>query len=448
MSTQPVHQQPSLRASAAGHPHHIVIVGGGAGGLELATRLGNSLGQSGQARITLVDANLTHIWKPLLHEVAAGTINSYQDELNYFAHASKNHFDFHLGRMQDIDREQQKLILAPLTNGVGDVIADQRELAYDTLVLSIGSTSNDFNTTGAAEHCIFLDSRSQADRFQREFLNLYLQAQARSLNDPSPQPLNIAIIGAGATGVELAAELHHAAHEFHRYGLNQIRPDDVTITLIEAADRVLPALPPAVSARAEQQLKAFGIQVLTGRKVTSIHADHIACDGGVNIPASLKVWSAGIKAPDFLKDIAGLETNRINQLVVGATLQTSRDPNIFAFGDCASYTPAGAERAVPPRAQVANQQAILLAKSLKARVKGQSLPQFEFSDKGSLISLSQENTVGSLMGNIYVQGFMARMMYVSLYRMHQMVLHGMTKTTLLMVKDWLSRGSSPTLKLH
>lgn len=428
--------------------HHIVIVGGGAGGLELATRLGNSLGKSGQAQITLVDANLTHIWKPLLHEVAAGTINSYQDELNYFAHASKNHFNFHLGRMQDIDRVQQKLILAPLTNGIGDVIAEQRELGYDTLVLAIGSTSNDFGTAGAAEHCIFLDSRGQADRFQREFLNLYLQAQARSLNDSSPQPLNIAIIGAGATGVELAAELHHAAHEFQRYGLTQIRPDDVTITLIEAADRVLSVLPVAVSARAEQQLKDFKVRVLTGHKVTAIYADHVECEGGVSIPASLKVWSAGIKAPDFLKEIAGLETNRINQLIVGATLQTSRDPNIFAFGDCASYTPTGQERSVPPRAQVANQQAVMLAKSMKARVKGQPLPNFEFSDKGSLISLSQQNTVGSLMGNIYVQGFMARMMYVSLYRMHQMVLHGMTKTTLLMLKDWLSRGSSPTLKLH
>lgn len=429
-------------------PHHIVIVGGGAGGLELATRLGHRLGKSHQARVTLVDANLTHIWKPLLHEVAAGTINSHQDELNYFAHASKNHFEFHLGRMQDIDRAQQKLILAPLTTERGDVIAEQRELSYDTLVLAIGSTSNDFGTIGAAQHCIFLDSRGQADRFQREFLNLYLQAQARSLNDPSPQPLNIAIVGAGATGVELAAELHHAANEFQRYGLNQIHPDEVKITLIEAADRVLSALPEAVSARAEQQLKQFGIQVLTGCKVTAIHADHVVCEGDLQIPATLKVWSAGIKAPDFLKDIAGLETNRINQIVVGATLQSSRDPNIFAFGDCASYTPEGAERAVPPRAQVANQQAILLAKSLQARVHGQALPIFEFSDKGSLISLSQHSTVGSLMGNIHVQGFMARMMYVSLYRMHQMVLHGAAKTSVLMVKDWLTRGASPTLKLH
>lgn len=428
--------------------HRIVIVGGGAGGLELATRLGNQLGRHSKAQILLVDATLTHIWKPLLHEVAAGTINSYEDELNYFAHARKNHFEFHLGRMNGIDREQKRLLLEPLTNGEGREIAPARSLAYDTLIISVGSTSNDFGTTGAKDQCIFLDTRAQADRFQREFLNLYLQAQARALDQTEPQSLNIAIIGAGATGVELAAELHHAAHEFKRYGLTSIDPNNVSITLIEAAERILPVLPPAVSARAEKQLRDFGIKVLTNRRVVAVHADAVECGGNIMIPATLKVWAAGIKAPDFLRDLAGLETNRINQLVVGPTLQTSRDPNIFAFGDCASYTPKGAERPVPPRAQVANQQAILLAQSMRARLAGGTLPTFSFSDKGSLISLSNQNTVGSLMGNINVQGVLARLMYVSLYRLHQVALHGVFKTGVLMSKDLLSRSSGPALKLH
>lgn len=428
--------------------HRIVIVGGGAGGLELATRLGNSLGKNQQAQVILVDATLTHIWKPLLHEVAAGTINSFEDELNYFAHATQNHFEFHLGFMTDIDREAKRIILAPLTNDQGAQIAPERSLSYDTLVLSIGSTSNDFGTAGAREHCIFLDSRQQADRFQKEFLNLYLQAQARALESPEPQGLNIAIIGAGATGVELAAELHHAAHEFTRYGLTSIDPNKVKITVIEAADRVLPVLPPEVSARAEQQLREFGIEVLTNHRVVAVHPDAVECSGNLMIPANMKVWSAGIKAPDFLKDIAGLETNRINQLVVGATLQTSRDPNIFAFGDCACYVPAGEQRPVPPRAQVANQQAIVLAKSMKARIEGQPLPHFVFNDKGSLVSLSNQNTVGNLMGKINVQGLFARLMYVSLYRFHQVALHGVFKTGVLMVKDALARNSGPTLKLH
>lgn len=428
--------------------HRIVIVGGGAGGLELATRLGHSLGKSQQAQIILVDAALTHIWKPLLHEVAAGTINSYEDELNYFAHASKNYFEFHLGRMQNIDRQQKSILLESLTNGENVVIAPERSIRYDTLIIAVGSTSNDFGTPGARENCIFLDARPQADRFQREFLSLYLQAQARSLAEQHPQYLNIAIIGAGATGVELAAELHHAAHEFTRYGLTSIDPRNVNITLIEAANRILPGLPPQVSQKAETELKKLGVNVLTTRRVTAVHGDSIECDGGVSIPANLKVWSAGIKAPDFLNQIAGLETNRINQLVVKPTLQTTLDDNIFAFGDCASYTPLGQSRPVPPRAQVANQQSILLAKSMKARLNQQPLPEFTFNDKGSLVSLSQKNTVGNLMGNINVQGMIARIMYVSLYRLHQVAIHGFFKTGVLVFKDALARSSGPRLKLH
>ncbi|WP_051526594.1 NAD(P)/FAD-dependent oxidoreductase [Alkanindiges illinoisensis] len=437
-----------LNPSGQPHLHRIVIVGGGAGGLELATRLGQSLGKHGQAQVILIDATLTHIWKPLLHEVAAGTINSYEDELNYFAHASKHHFEFHLGRMCDIDREHKQVILEPLSNGENVVIAPERRVRYDTLVVAVGSTSNDFGTKGARENCIFLDARPQADRFQREFLSLYLQAQARSLSDQNPQFLNIAIIGAGATGVELAAELHHAAHELPRYGLTSIDPRNVNISLIEAAERILPGLPPQTSHTAERELKKMGINVMTSRRVVAITENAIECDGDIQIPANLKVWSAGIKAPDFLKNIAGLETNRINQLVVGPSLQTTLDPDIFAMGDCASYIPEGESRPVPPRAQVANQQSILLAKSMKARLKGQPLPHFKFTDKGSLVSLSQKNSVGNLMGDINVQGIIARLMYVSLYRLHQVAIHGFFKTAVLMAKDLLSRSSGPRLKLH
>lgn len=428
--------------------HHIVIVGGGAGGLGLATQLGHKLGKSKKAKITLVDAHLTHIWKPLLHEVAAGTLNSFEDELNYFAHSVKHNFDFQLGRMVDIDRQGKKLMLAPLQDEHGQQVAPARSISYDTLVVAIGSTANDFGTAGARDNCIFLDSRPQADRFQQQFLNMYLQAHALPANTSPPPELNVAIIGAGATGVELAAELHHACHEFVRYGLDDIAPQNVNITLIEAADRVLPVLPPVVSAAAEAQLTKKGIKVLTKTKVLAIHPHHIECDGGKSIPADLKVWSAGIKAPDFLKDIAGLESNRINQLVVKPTLQTSRDDSIFAFGDCASCTLPGMERPVPPRAQTAHQQATYLVKALTARIQSKALPQFTYSDFGSLISLSEGNSVGNLAGNINVKGRIARLMYVMLYRMHQLALHGFFKTFLLWSKDQLSKNSGPTLKLH
>ncbi len=425
------------------NPHRIVIVGGGAGGLELATQLGHRFGKKGKAKVILVDAQLTHIWKPLLHEVAAGTLNSYEDELNYFAHGSRHHFEFQLGRMTGLDRDSRRIRLAPLQDEQGQEIAPGRDLAYDTLVMAIGSTANDFGTPGAREHCIFLDSRPQADRFQQQFLNMYLQAHALGSNDTMPPGLNIAIIGAGATGVELAAELHHAAHEFERYGLDDIPPQH----LIEAADRILPVLSPKTSAAAQRQLEQLGVQVLTSTRVKAIHADGVECEGDRLVPASLRVWAAGIKAPEFL-DGLGLETNRIHQLVVRQTLQVTRDDHIFAMGDCASCTLPGSERPVPPRAQVAHQQAVFLVKALRARLEGRPLPAFAFSDMGSLVSLSASGSVGHIAGNINVQGRLARLMYVTLYRLHQKALHGLLKAAVIFFKDQLSRTSGPTLKLH
>lgn len=429
--------------------HRIVIVGGGAGGLELATALGRRLGRRGLARIVLVDANLTHIWKPLLHEVAAGTINSFEDELNYFAHGTRHHFEFQLGRMDGLDRAQKVLRLAPLVSEGGEVLAAGRELPYDTLVVAVGSTSNDFGTPGAREHCIFLDSRAQADRFQKQLLQMYLQAHARSAGDAA---LNIAIVGAGATGVELAAELHHASHHFVEYGLDEISPQQVNISLIEAAPRILTALPEHVAASAQRELEKLGVRVLTGQKVTEVTADGLQTAAGLALPASLKVWAAGIQAQAVLAGIGGLETNRLHQLVVTPTLQSTSDASVFAFGDCASCTPPGDTRPLPPRAQVAHQQAMYLAKALPAHLAGRALPAFRFHDYGSLISLSGANTLGNLMGNLLgnvsIRGWIARLMYRSLYRMHQVSLHGLFRMLVLLGKDVLSRSSGPALKLH
>src|SRR5690606_29578001 len=428
--------------------HRIVIVGGGAGGLELATRLGKTLGKRGKARITLIDANLTHIWKPLLHEVAAGSLNSSADELNYVAQAKWNHFEFQLGRMCGLERERKCIHLAATLDEQGQELVPARTLAYDTLVIAVGSTTNDFGTRGAAEHCIFLDTREQAERFRRQLLSHYMRAHAR---EDQQETLNLAIVGAGATGVELAAELHHAAHELAAYGLDSIKPENMRITLIEAGSRVLPALPERISQPVHKTLIDLGVQVLTGSAVSEVTADGLHTQDGSFVPASLKVWAAGIQAPKFLHEIDGLETNRINQLVVRSSLQTTRDDNIFAFGDCAACPQPDSDRNVPPRAQAAHQQASLLAKSLALRLEGKDLPNYRYRDYGSLISLSRFSAVGNLMGNltgsIMLEGWLARMFYISLYRMHQMTLYGIARTVMMMIGDKLST-TTPRLKLH
>ncbi|MGL4315534.1 MAG: NAD(P)/FAD-dependent oxidoreductase [Pseudomonas sp.] len=430
--------------------HRIVIVGGGAGGLELATRLGRTLGKRGQAKVVLVDANLTHIWKPLLHEVASGSLNSSEDELNYVAQGKWNHFEFQLGRMSGLDRARRSIRLAATLDEDGDELLPERELGYDSLVLAVGSTTNDFGTPGAAENCIFLDTREQAERFHRQLLNHYLRAHAGRLDDSH---ISVAIVGAGATGVELAAELHHAAHELAAYGLDGIQPQNMRITLVEAGPRVLPALPERISQPVHSTLEKLGVTVLTGTAVSEVTGTALRTAQGMDIPATLKVWAAGIRAPAILKELDGLESNRINQLVVRPTLQTTLDDNIFAFGDCAACPIGdGSERNVPPRAQAAHQQASLLAKSLKLRLAGQPLPSFSYRDYGSLISLSHFSAVGNLMGNLMgsvkLEGWLARMFYISLYRMHQMALYGTFRTLLLMLSDRIGRSTEPRLKLH
>ncbi|MEI7379360.1 NAD(P)/FAD-dependent oxidoreductase [Pectobacterium versatile] len=427
----------------------IVIVGGGAGGLELATSLGHKLGRKKKAEITLVDRNHSHLWKPLLHEVATGSLDDDMDALSYLAHARNHNFQFQLGMLTDIDREQQQIQLAEVCDEQGDVLVAARRIPYDILVVALGSASNDFGTPGVKDHCIFLDNPKQARRFHNEMLNLFLKFTA---NQEEKERVNIAIVGGGATGVELSAELHNAVKQLHSYGFDGLDNQTLNVTLVEAGERILPALPPRISAAAHQELNNIGVRVLTKTMVTSAESGGLNTKDGEFIEADLMVWAAGIKAPDAMKEIAGLETNRINQLVVEPTLQTTRDPNIFAIGDCASCPQEGGGF-VPPRAQAAHQMASRCHSNIIALLNGQALKPYVYKDHGSLVSLSKFSTVGSLMGNlmrgsVMVEGRIARFVYISLYRMHQVALHGYVKTGLMMLVGGINRVIRPRLKLH
>ena len=435
--------------------HKIIVVGGGAGGLELAARLGNKLGKKKKAQITLIDATLTHIWKPLLHEVAAGTLNSYEDELSYLALAHKNHFRFRLGRMDTLDRQNQEISLAPTLDHEGNEYIPRRTFKYDTLVFAVGSQTNDFGIKGVKEHCMFLDTRIEADTFHQHFFRNAYTAHAQTAPLREGQ-LKIAIAGAGATGVELSAELHEAINHLVEFGLDALPVDEVKITIIEAADRILPALPPGLSEKTENALAKINVEVLTEHRVSEATELGFITDKGGLIPSEIKVWAAGIKAPDFLAEIDGLETNNINQLVVKETLETTRDENIFALGDCAACPMEGTDENVPPRAQAANQQATMLVKSIKNRMNNEPLPTYTYVDYGSLINLSRYTTVGNMMGNLLgkkagsmmIEGLLARLVYMSLYKMHQIVIQGFIRVTLTTIANILTQKTKPRMKLH
>jgi NADH dehydrogenase len=439
--------------------HKIIIVGGGAGGLELATKLGDKLGKRGQAAITVVDRTPTHLWKPLLHQVAAGTMEPDEQELDYLAQARWHHFRFVLGELIGLNRVSKKVLIGPTYDDDGSEITPTRELAYDTLVICVGSQSNDFNTPGAREFAIALDTQAEARRFHRRLITSFLRAHAQSQTG-EPGRLDVVLIGAGATGVELAAELHYSTRQLAAFGMDNIVPDrDIRVTIVEAAPRILPALPERLSEATQHELEKLNIQVLTGERVVGVSKYGVDTQSGKHIRSALTVWAAGIKAPEVLKNLDGLECNQINQLIVSATLQTTRDANVFAFGDCAACpwpghkSAAGGIAHVPPRAQAAHQQASLLAQTMARRLRGEAPRPYRYRDFGSLVSLGEYTTVGNLMGaitrgSIMIEGLFARFMYMSLYKMHQTALHGFGKVALFTLGRLIRRRTEPQIKLH
>lgn len=428
---------------------HIVIVGGGAGGLELATQLGNTLGRNGTATITLIDCHLTHVWKPLLHEIAAGTLYAQDVELSYLAHATQHYFHFQLGALEKLNRKTKEIEISAVRGHEGSIIIPRRTVNYDFLVIAVGSVSNDFGVKGVKEHCYFLDNQTQAEIFHKTFLCLWLNLLSATTPD---KQIHIVIIGGGATGVELAAELRGTIDDIVRYGEPKgfDATESVRISLLEAAPRLVPQLPEQLSEKVAKVLDKMHVAVYVNESVTRVEKDAVLTKSELFLAADMTVWAAGIKAPDFLCKLDGLESNRRCQLLVKPTLQTTQDEAIFAMGDCAALQ-LDEKTLVPPRAQVAHQQAVLLAKSLSGYLNGKPLLEFSYRDYGSLVSISN-HAVGNLMRILardwMLEGKLAKWIYLSLYQKHLVALHGVWRTSLKSIANVFGSKIKPKLKLH
>ncbi|MBI1250423.1 MAG: FAD-dependent oxidoreductase [Alphaproteobacteria bacterium] len=431
----------------------IVVVGGGAGGLELVRKLGARFGRA-RYDIILLERNPTHIWKPLLHEVAAGSLDANLDEVGYREHARRWRYRYFYGTFAGIDRARRKVLVAPLLDEDGSEVIGAHEIRYDYLVLALGSVSNDFATPGVREHCLFLDSRLQADRFRQKLLNQCLRVSRQLGAKPDADSfVRVAIVGGGATGVELAAELYNAAAALRHYGLEVFDETRLKVTLLEAGPRILPNLPEQLADAARKELEMLGVRVLAGVPVVEARADGMVAKSGEFIPADLRVWAAGVRGPDVLRGVGGLETTPSNQVIVRPTLQTTVDDRIYAIGDCCSCILEGETRPIPPRAQAAHQMADVAFDNLCRQMEGRPLKSFRYEDHGSLVSLSRFSTVGSLMGNLVggrmaIEGRLARFVYMSLYRMHLLAIHGWIKGLAMIAVGHVNQIVRPRLKLH
>ena len=435
----------------------IVIVGGGVGGLELATKLGRSLGKRNKAKIILIDKCRVHFWKPHLHELAAGTLAVESHSVDYLAQAYKNHFSFYNGNLISLNRKQKKIKLEEFIDDRGDLVTPECEVEYDDLVLSIGSQINDFSTPGVEKFAVALDSVLQAQEFQKRLINSFLRANAQLNQNKTlrPEQLKLVVVGGGATGVELAAELFNATRSLVAYGFGAINPDSqIKITVIEANSRILKGLPEKISIAVKEKLSLMKIKVIENAKVSKVLSDSVLLSDGNPVPAEIVVWAAGVKCSPFLKNF-GLETNENNQLLVKDTLQTTLDDCIFAIGDCAAVTWKNGEAPfVPPRAQAANQQSKHLTHQFVKREYHGKLPMaWTYQDFGSLVSLGKFSPVANLMTNftgknMYLEGFFSRLMYWSLYKSHEVALYGYWKTVVLTLSRFFSSDDRNRVKLH
>lgn len=431
----------------------IVVVGGGAGGLELVRRLGAKLGRQAYD-VILIEQNHTHIWKPLLHEVAAGALDANLDEVGYRSHGHRWGYRFFYGSLESVDRAARKVTIAPILDEDGSELIGRHFVRYDYLVIAVGSVSNDFGTPGVKENCLFLENRAQADRFRLKLLNHCLRVSRTMSVTPSTEAfVDVAIVGAGATGVELAAELYNSASALKHYGLEVFDETRLRVTLIEAGPRILPALPETLAKAAHKELEALGVRVLPNTAVKEATATGMRTASGQEIHSNISVWAAGVRGPGVLHNIDGLEVTRSTQLAVLPTLQTTRDERIFALGDCCFFKSPGQDRPVPPRAQAAHQMASTVYRNILHLIAKKPLEQFVYRDRGSLVSLSRFSTVGSLMGNLVggrmaVEGRLARMVYMSLYRMHLLAIHGRLKGFALILVGHVNQVVRPRLKLH
>jgi NADH dehydrogenase len=430
----------------------IVIVGGGAGGLELACKLGRKFGPD---KVTLVDSRLYHVWKPSLHEVAAGTLDIHQEGLSYQMLAHDCRFSFVYGAMTALDAAARHITIAPVTSSAdGEEVLPQRTLGYRSLVIAVGSTSNYFGVPGAREHTISLNATEDAERFRLRLLRLLAQAEQQKEDGALDSGLDIVIIGGGATGVELAAELREASGAYAAYGFRRLQVKrDVRITLLEGAPRILAPLPERVSAAAARLLDERAIRVVTDCRVTRIDKKEVSDNKGNVYPADLCVWAAGIRAPEFLGSL-GLPVAKGGQVEVDGHLRVKGVPDVYALGDCAACTD-GNGKLVPPRAQAAHQQADYLLKTFVSQAAGKPPPKdpYVYRDYGSLVSIGRETTVGNLMGSLrgaslFVEGFMARIMYMSLHLMHHKAVLGSLRTGLMALGRFLIRRTTPIVKLH
>lgn len=382
-------------------PHHVVIVGGGFGGLYAAKALGDA-----RIKVTLIDKRNFHLFQPLLYQVATGGLSAgdISSPLRAILSKQKN-VRVLMGEVVDINPRRQQI-----------AIKNGETIPYDTLIVATGSSHHYFGRDEWAEIAPGMKTIEDALEVRRRILLAFESAEKEMNPERRKALLTFFVVGAGPTGVELAGAIAELAYETLREDFRTINPTETQIVLLEGMDRVLPPYPAELSVAAEKSLRKLGVEVRTQTLVTDINGDVVTLKSGDRVEqaqAYTVLWAAGIKASPMGQAIAektGAELDRTGRVMVEPDLSVPGYDNIFIAGDLAHYAHQS-DKPLPGTAATAMQQGSYLAKLIKGRVAGKPTAAFRYQDSGSMAVIGRNEAVANL-GFAKFSGFPAWLIWV------------------------------------
>ena len=381
-------------------PHHVVIVGGGFGGLYAAQSLGNA-----PVKVTLIDKRNFHLFQPLLYQVATGGLSPAEISSPLRSILNKNqNTTVLMGQVENIDPVEKKVFL------------NKGQLNYDTLIVATGVSHHYFGNEQWASTAPGLKTVEDALEMRRRIFVAFESAEKETDPDKRRAWLTFVIIGGGPTGVELAGAISELAYSTLKKDFRNIDTAETQVLLVEGMDRILPPYPPELSAKAEASLVNLGVKVQTKTLVTNIENHTVTTRQGETvetIDARTILWAAGVKASamgKILADHTGAELDRVGRVMVESDLSIKGHPDIFVIGDLANFTTTEG-KPLPGVAPVATQEGKYVAQLIRKRLDGKTLPAFKYFNGGSLSVIGRHSAVADI-GSVKLSGFLAWLIWV------------------------------------
>ncbi|MGV3719316.1 MAG: NAD(P)/FAD-dependent oxidoreductase [Actinomycetota bacterium] len=390
-----------LQGAPAAHGKNIVILGAGFGGLNTAATLVARLPKESGWTVTLVDRHNYFLFTPLLYHAATGLVEPSSVLFPIRGLTRAEHFRFRESTVLDIDLNRRTVHL------------DDGQLSYDYLVLALGSVTNFFGKDSELRDALTLKGATDAIAVRNRLVEAFERADITTDPEERRRCLTFAVVGAGATGVELIGAIRGLIHGTLARQFPEIRPDETRVLLFEAMPEILPGLPRDLASYAERRLRDLGVEIRLNTPVEHVEPGGVTLQGGERLPARTVIWTAGVK-PSPVASRLNVPKVKNGRILVDEYLQVCNVDDCFALGDVAAFIDPQTEKPLPPNAAVAVRQGKALAEILLARLERQTPQPFRYTTVGELVSLGRQEAVAAVKG-LHLTGFPAWLLWRVFY---------------------------------